>query len=152
MYSITLFGYFWKYCQQGRNLSSHCLCNQLNALILLPYAPLTSFLLLTSSLQFSLICFVCFRITMYYLLGLPENAFFYFVVFHFILLSLNLGFIFVIFMYLAFNFIKHRGDKRALEWMNLAIWRKNLPWLILKRTCSRNKFTLSVFKTNKCFV
>ena len=96
--------------------------------------------------------FVRFRITMYYLLGLPENAFFYFVVFHFILLSLNLGFIFVIFMYLAFNFIKHRGDKRALEWMNLAIWRENLPWLILKRTCSRNKFTLSVFKTSKCFV
>ena len=28
---------------------------------------------------------------MYYLLGLPENVFFYFIVFHFILLSLNLG-------------------------------------------------------------
>ena len=56
--------------------------------------------------------------TMYYLLGLPENVFFYFIVFHFILLSLNLGFIFVIFTYLAFNFIRRggfKGDGRNLS-------------------------------------
>jgi len=56
--------------------------------------------------------------TMYYLLGLPENVFFYFIVFHFILLSLNLGFIFVIFIYLAFNFIRRgglKGDGRNLS-------------------------------------
>ena len=55
---------------------------------------------------------------MYYLLGLPENVFFYFIVFHFILLSLNLGFIFVIFTYLAFNFIRRggfKGDGRNLS-------------------------------------
>ena len=56
--------------------------------------------------------------TMYYLLGLPENVFFYFIVFHFILLSLNLGFIFVIFIYLAFNFVRRggfKGDGRNLS-------------------------------------
>ena len=71
---------------------------------------------------------MCFRIyyyyyvsesvTMYYLLGLPENVFFYFIVFHFILLSLNLGFIFVIFVYLSFNFIRRggfKGDGRNLS-------------------------------------
>ena len=55
---------------------------------------------------------------MYYLLGLPENVFFYFIVFHFILLSLNLGFIFVIFIYLAFNFVRRggfKGDGRNLS-------------------------------------
>ena len=55
---------------------------------------------------------------MYYLLGLPENVFFYFIVFHFILLSLNLGFIFVIFVYLSFNFIRRggfKGDGRNLS-------------------------------------
>ena len=155
MYSITLFGCLWPFLeilstkkkfvfslplQSTECLDTSSLCS--------PDIILNSY---TCSLHFSLICFVCFRITMYYLLGLPENAFFYFVVFHFILLSLNLGFIFVIFMYLAFNFIKHRGDKRALEWRNLAIWRENLPWLILKRTCSRNKFTFPVLNS-KCFV
>ena len=57
-------------------------------------------------------------VTMYYLLGLPENVFFYFIVFHFILLSLNLGFIFVIFVYLSFNFIRRggfKGDGRNLS-------------------------------------
>ena len=55
LHCLAVFGHFWKYCQQRRNLSSHCLCNQLNALILLPYAPLTLFLILTCSWHFSLI-------------------------------------------------------------------------------------------------
>ena len=62
--------------------------------------------------------YVSESVTMYYLLGLPENVFFYFIVFHFILLSLNLGFIFVIFVYLSFNFIRRggfKGDGRNLS-------------------------------------
>ena len=55
LHCLAVFGHFWKYCQQRRNLSSHCLCNQLNALILLPYAPLTLFLILICSWHFSLI-------------------------------------------------------------------------------------------------
>ena len=90
-----------------------------------------------------------FRIIMYYLLGLPENAFFYFVVFHFILLSLNLGFIFVIFMYLAFNFIKTRGDKGRLnEWIaqqTIAIYK-------LKCTCSKFSVPTKFLVKLLCFV
>ena len=66
----------------------------------------------------SSVCTVSESVTMYYLLGLPENVFFYFIVFHFILLSLNLGFIFVIFVYLSFNFIRRggfKGDGRNLS-------------------------------------
>ena len=69
---------------------------------------------------------------MYYLLGLPENVFFYFIVFHFILLSLNLGFIFVIFVYLSFNFIRRggfKGDGRNLsDWVMMI---RTLPTLLI---------------------
>ena len=69
---------------------------------------------------------------MYYLLGLPENVFFYFIVFHFILLSLNLGFIFVIFVYLSFNFIRRggfKGDGRNLsDWVTMT---RTLPKLLI---------------------
>ena len=52
---------------------------------------------------------------MYYLLGLPENAFFYFFVFHFVLLALKLGFIFVIFAYLSFYYIRDGWKGRLME-------------------------------------
>ena len=58
---------------------------------------------------------ICFRARMYYMLGVPENFFFYFVIFHFVLLALNLGFIFVIFAYLSFNYMRGGWKGRLTE-------------------------------------